>query len=355
MAWLFARYYGTKGNAGQSRKGVLGTAQSLTPTSQNAGAVGSQFNGVSISAAVDFAPGVNDMFGPSYKIARVWGIPIKVDMSLIILLVVVAISLIRAGAGPLGILLVLLMEVGIFMSIALHELGHSFVAIRKGCRVREITLMFIGGAAQMERIPTRPLDEFLMAIAGPAVSVGLGTLFWLGGARLPLTNDLWPFPLVEHLAIRCNVIQYVGVINIGLALFNLVPAFPMDGGRVLRSILTPKFGRLKATFIAARLGRFMALAFGIVGIYPPINPIYIAIAFFIFVSAGNEYRYVQMQEAARRQGFGSWVPFDTPSRSNGNEDDQVTISPPPYEKGPDRKTEIRPADDDHPFRNIFGQ
>ena len=276
------------------------------------------------------------MFGSSYKIARVWGIPIKVDLSLIVLLLFFSFDF--------GILKGLLMAAGLLASIVLHELGHSLVAIRKGCRVREITLMFIGGAAQMERIPTKPLDEALMAIAGPAVSLLIGSLCLLGGAYLPASLFAYAF----------NYVQWLGWVNLALLVFNLIPAFPMDGGRVLRSALTPKFGRLKATLIASRLGKAFALFFGIFGLYHNAWTL-IVIAFFIFVSAGNEYRHVQMQEAARRQGFGAWPPFDAPSASNADEDDQVTISPPPYEKGPGTRTEIHPADDNSPFRNVFGR
>jgi stage IV sporulation protein FB len=196
----------------------------------------------------------------------------------------------------------------------------------------------------MERIPTRPRDEFLMAIAGPAVSLLIGSLCLWGGAYLPMSPFMYDL----------NYVEWLGVANLTLFFFNLIPAFPMDGGRILRSALTPKFGRLRATLIAVRLGKAFAVLFALLGLYEHAWML-VLIAFFIFMSAGNEYRYVQMQEAARRQGFGAWSPFDTPTILNGDDDDQVTIGPPPYGKGPGTKTEIHPADDDHPFRNIFGR
>jgi stage IV sporulation protein FB len=202
--------------------------------------------------------------------------------------------------------------------------------------------MFIGGAAQMDRIPTKPLAEFLMAIAGPAVSLVLGVLCLWGGRFVSFPAFLLDF----------NIIEWVGVVNLGLLFFNLLPAFPMDGGRVLRSALTPKMGRLKATLIAARLGKAMAVLFGVYGFLTH-QWMLVVIAFFVFISAGNEYHFVQMQEAARRSAFGGWPSFDTGRRSSADADDKVVISPPPYEDGPDQETEIRPADDDNPFKNIF--
>jgi len=121
----------------------------------------------------------------------------------------------------------------------------------------------------------------------------------------------------------------------------------------LRSALSPKFGRLKATLVAARLGKAIAVCFGVYGVLEH-QWMLLVIAFFVFISAGNEYRYVQMQEAARRSAFGGWPPFDSGSRDDST-DDRVTISPPPYEQGPNRETDIRPANGEDPFKNIFGR
>ena len=244
---------------------------------------------------------------------------------------------------------------GILISIVLHELGHSAVAIRKGCRVREITLLFMGGAAVMERIPSKPLDEFLMAIAGPLVSLALGILGITAGLMLPKTTSGFS---------SRDLLLYLGQLNISLLLFNLLPAFPLDGGRVFRAVLTPKFGRLRATRVAARLGQFMAVLFGILGfvvlqfLHEPTGLITVVIAFFIFTAAGNEYRMVKMQEEAKqRGGFNLWPPiYDEPPPLPDDDTgrNQVIISPPPYEKGPTRKTDIHSTDEDDPFRDMFG-
>jgi len=274
------------------------------------------------------------MFRSSYKIATVWGIPIKVHISLILIVLFLA--------SDFGLFNGTLLGIGLAVSIVLHELGHSFVALQKGCRVREITLMCLGGAAQMERIPTKPLDEALMAMAGPLVSLFVGIVCLWGGGHLPLPPLVYPW----------NIVHILGAINLGLVAFNLLPAFPMDGGRVFRAVLTPKFGRLRATFIAARLGKIMAILFGIYGFFTH-SWMLVFIAFFIFTIAGNEYRMVQIQEAAKHQGSGTWSPFENLRRRADGDNDKVTISPPPYEKGPGLEADVHSADDDSPFKKLF--
>ena len=285
------------------------------------------------------------MFGSSYKIATVWGIPIRVHISLVLLLAFVALRVGEAGGLP-AVAQVMIIELGIITSIALHELGHSFVAIRKGSRVREITLMFIGGAAQIERIPERPRDELVMAVAGPAVSIALGTGLWFGGGLLPLPRYLWP---LFGLNVVGNIVQIVGVINLALAAFNLLPSFPMDGGRVLRAVLAARMGRLRATYIAARLGRVMAILFGAYGLLAtPTRWILLMIAVFIYAAAGREYTMVRMREAARRAGGGfhpGW-PFAPPGNDNpfddrGAGEDDVVIGPPPYADDDSQHTGLR--------------
>jgi Zn-dependent protease len=287
------------------------------------------------------------MFHSEYRIATVWGIPIKVHISLIVLLGLVAIG--SASEGATAVVGAILFGVCVVAGIALHELGHSLVAIRKGCRVREISLMFIGGAAQMERIPTRPLDELQMALAGPAVSVVLGFACWMIGGHLPLSTHYWPIPLVQGALIQCDVVQYLGVINLGLAVFNLLPSFPMDGGRVFRALLTPRLGRLKATFVAARLGRIIAIVMGLYGfLSTPARWILVAIAFFIYTAAGNEYKMVAIQEAMKQRGMdgeGSFRDLGTEPETG----DRVVISPPPYRDGRPTETRIREDEDGPPL------
>ena len=303
------------------------------------------------------------MLKMEYRVGRVWGIPIKIHISLLILLLYVAskISATSSTGGLPNVLLSLLIATFlmtlIFSSIALHELGHSFVAIRKGCRVHEITLMFIGGAAKMDKMPSRPKDEFLMAIAGPIVSICLGAFGISAG--LALTHGS-----VLLLNILGEMIVFLGKANLVLALFNLIPAFPMDGGRVFRALMTPRHGRLKATYYASRIGRTLAIAFFIIGIFGigdsttfgSGNPSLILISIFIFITADKEYRMVQFEELMKQRGFGSAWPGMRPPQSEIDIDDEtVLISPPPYAKGPAKKTELHHAETDNPIKRFFGR
>lgn len=270
------------------------------------------------------------MFGASYKIATVWGIPIKIHVSLLLMVL----FFVRRFGLTNGILL----EFCVMTSIVLHELGHSFVAIKKGCRVRQITLMFLGGAAQMEQIPRRPRDEFLMAIAGPSVSLAVGLVCTFGGRYLPLPLV---YDYLEQAYYPLNFVQLIGILNLGLLIFNLLPSFPMDGGRVVRAALTPRLGRLRATFIAARLGQIMAILFAVHGFLSG-QWILVFIAFFVYTTARNEYRMVQMEEAMKQGGGGGfriWPSFAGPG-AGSDHDEQATVSPPPYRRGPDSKINI---------------
>lgn len=229
------------------------------------------------------------MLTTDFQIARIWGIPIRVHFTLIIFLPIIAWQYSPfMGEGRFVWLWGLGTAVGLFVSVALHELGHSLIALRMGFRVMEILLLPIGGAAQLERMPTQPRQELVMALAGPAVSLLLGAACGVAGwgcRGLPGWGQI-PTMLV-HLA----------VINVGLTLFNLVPSFPMDGGRVFRAVLTPRLGRLKATQLAAGIGKIIAVVFGIFGAYPPFNLMLVTIAFFLYSTAGAEYRMVQHEEA----------------------------------------------------------
>lgn len=268
------------------------------------------------------------------------GIPIKIHVSLLLILLVLVMRF--------GFVTGALLELGLATSIVLHELGHSAIAIRKGCRVREITLLAIGGAAQMDRLPTRPLDEFIMAVAGPLVSFSLGVGIMFAGYKLPLPR-LHPLEIFQG----ANFLQIMGGINIGLALFNLVPAFPMDGGRVLRAVLTPRLGRLRATLAAARLGQIMAICAAIFALASfPRNWILLLISIFVFFVAGHESRMVARDEKYRQDRSTSWD--RTGNLWSDTEDgDDVIISPPPYRRGPDAHAEIREERED-PFRELFG-
>ena len=270
------------------------------------------------------------MFSSSFKVATVWGTPIRLHISLLLIIFVYSRSLPIQWAIPAAI--------GLITSIVLHELGYSLVAIKKGCRVRQITLMILGGAAQMEGIPSRPIDEFLMAIAGPLVSLALAITTFMMRIYIPLPR-IPNFP--------GNIFILIAITNLGLLIFNLLPAFPMDGGRVLRALLATRMPRLKATFLAARISQLLAIIIGVLAIQRH-EWILLFIMIFIFSAANNEYRMLKFHEAAKRhhRAYSSTAPPPPPPpplRNSGHDthlDDQdVIISKPPYSPcGQDRAT-----------------
>jgi Zn-dependent protease/CBS domain-containing protein len=178
-----------------------------------------------------------------------------------------------------------LVAVGLFASVALHELAHSLVALRAGGRVRDITLMLLGGVSRIERMPRRPSLEALMAAVGPATSLALGGLLYLAhGATAHAASD----PRMG--------LFYLAHINLVLGLFNLLPAFPMDGGRVLRAALSGRLGPARATAIAARVGQVGAVLLGLVGFWSG-NWLLLLIALFVYSGAGAEAGQEQAREA----------------------------------------------------------
>jgi Zn-dependent protease len=207
------------------------------------------------------------VFGGSFQVGRLWGIPIRVHVTLLIVLPLIAFDF-GLALRPPSIIWGVVAAIGLFTSIALHEVGHSLVGARKGCPARDILLLPIGGLAQLESMPRDPRDEFQVAIAGPAVSFLLAIIGWAAGIALSSAGMHRPG----------TVIMLLGAVNLMLALFNLLPSFPMDGGRIFRAWLTPKLGRLTATRVAAKVGRFMAIVFGIIGLLK-LNIFLILIAF----------------------------------------------------------------------------
>lgn len=177
----------------------------------------------------------------SWRLGSVLGFPIDVNLSFLLLLGFVFI----AFGGLAGVVIVCLA----FTSVLLHELGHALVARRLGVRMSGIELGFLGGAAKMIDHPPSANAEIAIAAAGPAVSVALGAI-----------------GLALGVVFHSPFIAMLGWINVVLAAFNLIPALPMDGGRILRAVLTKKFTFLKATEIAVKVSRFAAVAFGLLGL-----------------------------------------------------------------------------------------
>lgn len=203
------------------------------------------------------------MFGTrAFRLGSLFGIPIEVDASWFLIFFLVAMSLstsylpeaIPDAAASLNVLVATAMTLAFFASIVLHELAHSLVARAGGLKVSRVTLFVFGGVSQMQDEPVRPLHEFLLAVAGPGMSLLLGGL---GYGLLAVLGSAAPLVTVP--------IRYLAVINISVAVFNLLPGFPLDGGRVLRSLLWAITGdKLKATKWASTSGR--ALGYGLVAI-----------------------------------------------------------------------------------------
>lgn len=241
----------------------------------------------------------------SFRIGTLLGIPIYLHITFLIILPLFAwvfafqqatvlgfqvgfgtvnLSSLGAASEVVRFLLGVLAASLFFGSILLHELGHSAVALRYKTKIRAISLMIFGGVSQMEEIPREPAREFNVAIAGPLVSFGLG-LFAFGVLRLFQVAG----GTLEPLAVLLGIIAFY---NILLGAFNLVPAFPMDGGRVLRSFLARRMSFLNATENAAAVGKVFAIFFGITGIF--YSPWLILIALFVYLGAGEEERLTKI-------------------------------------------------------------
>lgn len=216
-----------------------------------------------------------------YTIGRVAGIRLQVHWTFLLLIGWVAVQRIAAGQGVgealAGVVLVLL----VFASVVVHELGHAAVARRCGIGTRAITLLPIGGVAQIDRIPERPRQELAIAFAGPATSVALAVLL-LGLTELMLAPWMpWRVdPMVASISMQ------LAAINAMLAAFNLLPAFPMDGGRVLRALLGLRWSHERATRIAVAVGGVMAALLFLAGVLG--DSMLILIALFVWLSGRAE-------------------------------------------------------------------
>jgi len=243
------------------------------------------------------------MVNNALSIGSVLGIPIRLHISL---LIVVGFFCLFSGLEPLA---VVILAIGLFGSVALHELGHSVVARAKGSYIHEIVLYPFGGAAKISNIPKRPMDEIQVALAGPAVSLALALFF-----------RQW------------ELTRFLGYLNTMLFFFNVLPVFPMDGGRVLRAALAIRHNRVEATRRAVTVGKYFCglfvliglfgLRFRLLGLIGPYEPNFMLafIGFYIYRAGQMEYRMVMMEHQANRSG------------GYGENRMDVEVSPPPYEK-----------------------
>lgn len=284
----------------------------------------------------------------SCQVATVFGIPIRLDISLLALMGLIWIGFFQSGTGLLNALLMgSTWALLLLLSIILHELGHCLVSIRFGCRVRSITLLLLGGRAELTHFPTQPGAELLIAAAGPLVTLAL----WIGGRHgLDYFANQPPTAMTQYAGTAMAALAYL---NVSLFWFNLVPAFPMDGGRILRALLAHRLGRLHATRIAVNIGRILTLGtllwlligpaqiniaahqWDILGWKGSFESVHLyfnrwllgLIALFVFFAAEQEYHTVLLEAEYQRNGQRApWLPPLAP-------EDRIVVSPPPYHRG----------------------
>src|SRR5215210_6792016 len=223
--------------------------------------------------------------GGSFKVGRAFGIDIKIHWTFLLLLLFFAFLGYRDSGSAVGALVTAAVVVVLFFCVLLHEFGHSLVAQRLGLEVPDITLLPIGGLARLKRLPDRPIDEVKIAIAGPLVNFVLALLFL--GVALLLGTDLsgvsGGLVGVDSLG---GAFAVLALLNFVLAVFNLIPAFPMDGGRVLRGLLAIRLGPVRATDISSGVGQFFGIVFILIGL-------------FILLGAGGESQMVRQREMMR--------------------------------------------------------
>jgi Zn-dependent protease/CBS domain-containing protein len=234
----------------------------------------------------------------SLKLLKIKGIDIKVHLTFVLILIWAAYRWsTTTGEGIQGALFGIVATLLLFLSVTLHELGHSMQALKFGVRVRDITLMPMGGLAQMEEIPEDPNKELRIAIAGPLVNFGIAIFLIAIGALLNTRALLSYSELSAALgsASWSGLLAYLTSANLMLGLFNLLPAYPMDGGRILRALLAKRMSHAKATKIAAQVGQGFALLLGLWGVMSGSWTLVI-IAIFVWMGAGQEKQGVQVKD-----------------------------------------------------------
>ena len=227
----------------------------------------------------------------SVNIGSIAGTAIRIHITFLLFLVWIFVaSYISGGAEAAwsGLAFMVLL----FLCVLAHEFGHIFTARAFGVRTPDVTLLPIGGVARLERIPEKPGEEFLIAIAGPLVNVAIAVvLVMLVGADLSASH------LAAVESSKIALVDRLAVVNLFLTLFNMIPAFPMDGGRVLRALLSIRLGHVRATEIAATIGQAVAFVLGFAGLF--FNPILIFIAIFVYLAAASESQLVALRAMSR--------------------------------------------------------
>jgi Zn-dependent protease/CBS domain-containing protein len=227
----------------------------------------------------------------SINIGRIAGTAVRIHITFVLFLGWIFFAN-YVAEGPEAAVASLIFLVLLFACVLAHEFGHIFTARAFGVATPDVTLLPIGGVARLERIPEEPREEFLIAIAGPLVNVAIAfALVLLAGARLKAGD------LAAMGSTGVSLVDRLAAVNLFLALFNMIPAFPMDGGRVLRALLATRMGYVRATEIAAMIGQGVAFALGFIGLL--YNPLLIFIAIFVYLAAAGEAHMVAMRAMSR--------------------------------------------------------
>jgi Zn-dependent protease/CBS domain-containing protein len=247
----------------------------------------------------------------STKLFTIRGIDVKMHITFPLILVWAAVQygfLNTRRFSPSGAAFGVVITLLLFVCVVIHELSHSLTAVRMGFPVHDIVLLPLGGVSQMKRMPERPTQELLMAIAGPLSNVVIAGVLTVAGLSLPvnLGGGLRKM-LVNPTRLGWeDTLPYLIFTNLGLAVFNLLPAFPMDGGRVLRALLATVMPHARATALAVSVGQGLAWLLGLVGLLTG-NLLWILVAIFVYSGASQEGRMIQIRNALQglqvRQAF----------------------------------------------------
>ncbi len=231
----------------------------------------------------------------SFSLGRVLGIELRIHATFLLLLAFVTLAQ-WLRSGDVRVALVgLAFFSALFLCVVLHEYGHALMARRYGVATHDITLLPIGGLARLERMPDTPSQELWIALAGPAVNIVIAALL---AGWLAIAGDFGAFSAVDP--VGGSFVASLLAINLFLVAFNMLPAFPMDGGRVLRAVLAMRLDYARATRIAASIGQGMAVLFGLFGLFSqPMQPILILIALFVWIGAAEEAAAAEMKHALR--------------------------------------------------------
>jgi Zn-dependent protease/CBS domain-containing protein len=235
--------------------------------------------------------------GGSFKIGRFSGIDVRVHWTFFLLLAFFAFIGYQASGSAVGALTATAMIVALFFCVLLHEFGHSLVAQRLGIGIHSITLLPLGGVSNLESLPEKPADEVKITIAGPLVSVVLAPIFFGVGLLFGAVPRM-PADLFTGVGSVGQFFFYLGYVNVVLAVFNLIPAFPLDGGRILRALLATRLGAVRATDISSAVGKLFAAAFFLIGLISG-DLLLALVAVFIYFGATGEAQMVRQQEKTR--------------------------------------------------------